>query len=150
MNSDTWNTDHNENIITMNNSTYLLNSLYTFTIAFYCSHKWHHKTASMKFKKKLLLLPLTAISAWTTYTYNSYKSNKIQCTSTQTKDCFIHLFLFFSVRLLSVLCGHSVFSSPPQRPNDLRLRRILSIPDFIHYIFFPIIILEKEPIFPFS
>ena len=124
MNSDTWNTDHNENIITMNNSTYLLNSLYTFTIAFYCSHKWHHKTASMKFKKKLLLLPLTTISAWTTYTYNSYKSNKIQCTSTQTKDCFIHLFLLFSVRLLSVLCGHSVFSSPPQRPNDLRLRRI--------------------------
>jgi len=32
--------------------------------------------------------------------------------------------------------------------NDLRLRRI-SIPDFIHYIFFPILILEKEPVFPF-
>ena len=24
-----------------------------------------------------------------------------------------------------------------------------SIPDFIHYIYFPILILEKEPIFPF-
>ena len=25
-----------------------------------------------------------------------------------------------------------------------------SIPDFIHYIYFPILILEKEPVFPFS
>jgi len=25
----------------------------------------------------------------------------------------------------------------------------VSIPDFIHYIFFPILILEKEPVFPF-
>ena len=24
-----------------------------------------------------------------------------------------------------------------------------SIPDFIHYIYFPILILEKEPVFPF-
>ena len=38
---------------------------------------------------------------------------------------------FFSVRLLSVLCGHSVFSSPPQRPmnSDFEgfLYQILSI-----------------------
>ena len=32
--------------------------------------------------------------------------------------------------------------------NDLQLRRI-SIPDFIHYIFCPIFILQKEPVFPF-
>ena len=25
----------------------------------------------------------------------------------------------------------------------------LSIPDFIHYIYFPILFLEKEPVFPF-
>ena len=25
-----------------------------------------------------------------------------------------------------------------------------SIPDFIHYIYFPILIFEKEPVFPFS
>ena len=32
--------------------------------------------------------------------------------------------------------------------NDLRLRGI-SIPDVIHYIYFPILILQKEPVFPF-
>ena len=32
--------------------------------------------------------------------------------------------------------------------NDLRLPGIF-IPDFIHYIYFPILILEKEPVFPF-
>ena len=52
----------------------------------------------------------------------------------------------FSVRLLSVLCGHSVFSSPPQRPMTSDFEGF-SIPDFIHYIYFPILILEKEPVF---
>ena len=33
--------------------------------------------------------------------------------------------------------------------NDLRLRRI-PIPDLIHYIYFLILILENEPVFPFS
>ena len=55
---------------------------------------------------------------------------------------------FFSVRLLSVLRGHSVFSSPPQRPMTSDFEGF-SIPDFIHYIYFPILILEKEPEFPF-
>ena len=44
--------------------------------------------------------------------------------------------LFFSVRLLSVLRGHSVFSSPPQRPmtSDLvkLLYQLLSINLFIY------------------
>ena len=48
---------------------------------------------------------------------------------------------FFSVRLLSVLRSYTIFSSLPQRP--------ISIPDFIHYIYFPILIFEKEPVFPF-
>ena len=53
---------------------------------------------------------------------------------------------FFSVRLLSVLRGHSVFPSPPQRPMTSNFEGF-SIPDFIHYIYFPILILEKEPVF---
>ena len=56
--------------------------------------------------------------------------------------------LFFSVRLLSVLRGHSVFSSQPQRPMTSDLKGF-SIPDFILYIYFPFLILEKEPVFPF-
>ena len=70
--------------------------------------------------------------------------------------CSIHLLYitrlkghrdFFSVRLLSVLRGHSVFSSPPQRPMTSDFEGF-SIPDFIHYSYFPILILEKEPVFP--
>ena len=43
----------------------------------------------------------------------------------------------FSVRLLSVLRGHSVLSSPPLRPMTSDFEGF-STPDFIHYIFFPI------------
>ena len=57
-------------------------------------------------------------------------------------------FFFFSVRLLSVLSGQSVFSSPPQRPMTSDFEGF-SIPDFIHYIYFPILVLKKEPVFPF-
>ena len=49
------------------------------------------------------------------------------------------VFVFFSVRLLSVLRGHSFFSSPPQRPMTSDFERF-SIPDFIHYTYFPILI----------
>ena len=58
----------------------------------------------------------------------------------------VHFLTFFSVRLLLVLRGHSVFSSPPQRPMTINFEGF-SIPDFIHYIYFPILILEKELIF---
>ena len=44
--------------------------------------------------------------------------------------------------------GQSFFSSPPQRPMTSGFEGF-SIPDFIHYIYFPIIILEKELVFPF-
>ena len=53
---------------------------------------------------------------------------------------------FFSFRLLSVLHGHLVFSSPPQRPMTSDFEGF-SIPDVIHNIYFPILILEKEPVF---
>ena len=42
----------------------------------------------------------------------------------------------------------SAFSSPPQRPVTSDFEGF-SIPDFISYIFFPIFILEKEPVCPF-
>ena len=48
---------------------------------------------------------------------------------------------------MSVLCGHSGFSSPPQQPMISDFEGF-SIPNFIHYISFPILILEKEPVFP--
>ena len=56
------------------------------------------------------------------------------------------IIIFFSVRLLLVLRGHSVFSSPPQRQMTSDFEGF-SIPDFIHYICLPILILEKEPAF---
>ena len=45
---------------------------------------------------------------------------------------------FFSVRLLYVLRGHSVVSSPPQRSMTSDFEGF-SIPDFIHYIYFPVL-----------
>jgi len=52
---------------------------------------------------------------------------------------YVHVFfvfcLFFSVQLLSVLRGHSVLLSPPQRPMTSDFERI-SIPDLIRYIIF--------------
>ena len=65
---------------------------------------------------------------------------------------FYFIFYFFSVRLLLVLRGHSFFSSPPQWPMTSDFEGF-SIPDFIHYIYFPILILdswERASIFPFE
>ena len=62
------------------------------------------------------------------------------------KSVTVSFFVFISVRIVSVLRGHSVFSSPPQRPMTSDFEGF-SIPDFIHYIFFPILILQKEPVF---
>ena len=56
--------------------------------------------------------------------------------------------VFLGVRLSSVLRGNLIFSSSPQRPMTPDVEGF-SIPDFIHYISFPILILEKEPVFPF-
>ena len=66
-------------------------------------------------------------------------------SSTSSIQC-LTLFSFFSVRLLSGLHDHSGFFIPATTAKDLRLRRV-SIPDFIHYIYFPILILEKGPVF---
>ena len=76
--------------------------------------------------------------------------DKLTGTIITIKLCFLFCYflmnLFFSVRPLLVLRGHFVFSSPPQRPMTSDFEGF-SIPDFIHYIYFPILILEKEPVF---
>ena len=41
-----------------------------------------------------------------------------------------------------------VFSSPPQRPMTDFDFEGFSISDFIGYIYFPILILEREPVYP--
>jgi len=63
------------------------------------------------------------------------------CTLILDYSCFC----FLAFDFLSVLCGHSFFSSPPQWPMTSNL----SIPDFIHYFFIPILILQEEPVLPF-
>ena len=72
-----------------------------------------------------------------TYTLEKMYSNRFAHTirfimiSSCTYQKLIYFFIFSNVRLLSVLCGHSVFSSPPQRPmtSDFEgfLYQILSI-----------------------
>ena len=65
----------------------------------------------------------------------------------QTKlllDSFFKRILAFNFCRFCVVIR--VFSSPPQRPMTSDFKGF-SIPDFIHYIYFPILILEKEPVF---
>ena len=64
--------------------------------------------------------------------------------SSNTTSTFFNL---FSVRLLSVLRGHSVFSIPATTANDFQLRRIF-YPRF-YPLHFYVLILQKEPVFPF-
>ena len=72
-------------------------------------------------------------------------SNCNTCNSFSHFGQFFFLLVFFSVRLLSVLRGHSVLSSPPQRPmtSDF-LSQIVSI-TFIFLSWF----LRKSQYFPF-
>ena len=54
---------------------------------------------------------------------------------------FHFIYIYFSAfELLSVLRSHSVFSSPPQRPMTS---------DFYPLHFFPNLIIQKRPVFPF-
>ena len=65
--------------------------------------------------------------------------------------CSCCYFLFFIKKIkLSTFVGSAWsfgFYIPATKANDFRLGGIFSIPDFIHYIYFPILILEKEPVF---
>ena len=53
-----------------------------------------------------------------------------------------------SSMLVTFTADLHIFSSPPQQPMTTDFKGF-STPDFIHYIYFPILILEKEPVFPF-
>ena len=59
---------------------------------------------------------------------------------------FLNFFFFFCRWTFVDLRGHWFFPSPPQRPMTSDFEGF-SIPDFIHYIYFPILILEKDPEF---
>ena len=93
---------------------------------------------------------------------NSYRANPcrvrmpltVRNIITKQRLCFLKVVIcqsnidaFFSVRLLSVLRGHSLFSSPPQRPTTSDFEGFLS--QILPITFFPILILQKEPAFPF-
>ena len=80
---------------------------------------------------------------WLLYLHSLQHTRWWMHNASYTSCCFL-----FSVRLLSVLRGHSLFSSPPQRPITSDFEGF-SIPDFIDYIYFPILVFEKEPVFPF-
>ena len=56
------------------------------------------------------------------------------------------IFFFFKISTFVGFAWSFVFSSPPQCPMTLDFEGF-SIPDFTHYIYFPILILEKEPVF---
>ena len=106
-----------------------------------------------------LWILLTDRRQWWVQTHAWQTSTYYECTSPLTTAprglipyrVYIvqyNLTISFSVPLLSVLRGHSVFSSAPQGPMTSDVEGF-SIQDFIHYIYFPILILEKEPVFPF-
>ena len=90
---------------------------------------------------------------WTVRLYNNTntlgdRSNHIyHIISTHSSCC---CFCFFSVRLLSVLCGLSVFSSPPQRPMTSNFEGF-SITDFYPlHLFSYLNSWEGASIFPFE
>ena len=87
----------------------------------------------------------TEVTEWAYYTVKFCRITNITATYWLCER-YVVCWGVFGVRLLSVLRGHSFFSTPPQRPMTYEG---FSIPDCIHYICFPILILEKEPVFPF-
>ena len=80
-----------------------------------------------------------------------YRNNCLKCIffeRSENSDHFLFYFLAFDFcRFCKV---NRFFSSPPQRPMTSDFEGF-SIPDFIHYIYFPILILwERASIFPFE
>ena len=59
-------------------------------------------------------------------------------------------FFFFSVRLLSVLRGHSVFSSPPQRPMTSDFEGFFYPRFYLLHLFSYLNSWERASIFPFE
>ena len=80
--------------------------------------------------------------------YIQYKGRVLYENIDQTLSNKIHGPIF-KKKIAFDFCRFCVvirFLSPPQRPMTSDFERF-SIPDFIHYIHFPILILEKEPVF---
>ena len=75
------------------------------------------------------------------YTYES--------TGRRLHQVFPKVFVLLKFDFFVSSAWSFVFSSPPQRPMTSDYEGF-SIPDFIHYIYFPILILEKEPVFSLS
>ena len=73
--------------------------------------------------------------------FNGRKWACLQCTF--YRILFWYFLAFDFCRFCAVI---RVFSFPPQRPMTSDFEGF-SIPDFIHYIYFPILILRKESVF---
>ena len=63
-------------------------------------------------------------------------------------SCYIKKGIFYCSTFVGSAWSFVFFSSPPQRSMTSDFEGF-SIPDFIHYLYFPILILEIEPVFPF-
>ena len=64
-------------------------------------------------------------------------------------NCYPKFLCFFSVRhFVGSAWSFGFFPSPPQRPMTSDFEGF-SISDVIHFIYFPILILGKESVFPF-
>ena len=59
----------------------------------------------------------------------------------------LNYFFFFTIPYFLAFLASTFISSAW---SSTTANEGFSIPDFIHYIYFPILILEKEPVFPFS
>ena len=79
---------------------------------------------------------------------SNFKQLKVfyNVTSEQEPRTFFLVFDFCRFCVVRFCVVISFFSFPPQRPMNSDFKGF-SIPDFIHYIYFPILILEKEPVF---
>ena len=60
----------------------------------------------------------------------------------------LDIFIFLVCDFCRFAWSFVLFTPHPQRPMTSDFEGF-SIPDFIHYIFCPIFILQKEPVFPF-
>ena len=91
---------------------------------------------------------------WHTYSIergNGESMSKLVVLYTWTNSSYIcNRSSYFSVRLLSVLRGHSFISSPPQRPMTSDFEEFLYQVLIINYIIFLSYFLKKSQYFPFQ
>ena len=105
-----------------------------------------HKIKSLPSVHNTCTNDKSMIEWWIDYSKRWFKYKADVEKKTEKHNLWIGIFIFFSVRLLTVLRGHSVFFIPATTANYLRLWRI-SIPDLIHYITFLFYFLTTGTIF---